>query len=113
MQRYIGRAVFLRATAGGVLDNEAHIPIYYPGTSDPKLARLIEVHPGEQLRGMDIDASAVPTRRVLGKVDGIPAPSAGQTGAVRASLSMRPLVASLNTSSAQSPGAVSRCQWEF
>ena len=105
-QRYIGRAVFLRATGGGVLDNEAHIPIYYPGTPDPKLATLLEVQPGAQLRGMDIDASAVPTRRVLGKVDGIPAPSAGQTGPVRATLNMRPLVAGLNTSTAQSPGAV-------
>jgi len=25
--RYVGRAVFLRATAGGVAENEAHIPI--------------------------------------------------------------------------------------
>ena len=107
MQRYIGRAVFLRATAGGVLDNEAHIPMYYPGTSDPKRATLIDVQPGAQLRGMDIDASAVPTRRVLGKVDGIPPPAAGQSGPVRASLNMRPLITSLNSSSSQSPGAAS------
>jgi hypothetical protein len=72
-QRYIGRAVFLRATAGGVLaDNEAHVPIFYPGTPDPKLATVIDVKPGADLRGVDIDAGAVITRHVRGRVVGVP-----------------------------------------
>jgi hypothetical protein len=112
-QRYVGRAVFLRATAGGILENEAHIPIFYPGTPDPRMAIPIDVAPGAQLRGMDIDASAVPTRRVLGKVDGLPAPTPGQTNPVRASISMRPLMTSLNTSAVQSPGGSSDVSGNF
>ena len=103
-QRYVGRAVFLRATAGGVLDNEAHIPIFYPGTPDPRMALPIEVTPGAQLRGMDIDASAVPTHRVLGRVDGIPARGGErQSDPIRLSVDMRPLITSLYTNPAQSP----------
>jgi 5-hydroxyisourate hydrolase-like protein (transthyretin family) len=105
-QRYIGRAVFLRATAGGVLaDNEAHIPIFYPGTPDPKLATVIDVKPGGDLRGVDIDASAVITPRVRGRVVGLPAPVAGPTGQpVRVSINMRPISPTVTTSSAQNPG---------
>jgi len=107
-QRYIGRAVFLRATGGGVIaDNEAHIPIYYPGTPDPQLATAIDVRPGAVLRGMDIDAGAVQTRRVRGRIDGMPAPVATPPGQQpqRATVSMRPLIASLTTNPAQAPNA--------
>jgi hypothetical protein len=105
-QRYIGRAVFLRATAGGVLaDNEAHIPIFYPGTPDPKLAAVIDVKPGADLRGVDIDASAVITPRVRGRVVGLPAPVAGPAGQpVRVNISMRPISPTVTTSSSQTPG---------
>ena len=104
-QRYIGRAVFLRATAGGVLaDNEAHIPIFYPGTPDPKLATVIDVKPGADLRGVDIDASAVITPRVRGRVVGLPAPVTGPAGQPsRVNVSMRPISPTVTTSSAQTP----------
>jgi hypothetical protein len=99
-QRYIGRAVFLRATAGGVLENEAHIPMYYPGTPDPKLATVIDVQPGAVLRGIDIDASAVPTRHVTGRIVGIPTPGGAQAGQpVRVTLNLRPLTPNLNNTS--------------
>ena len=106
-QRYIGRAVFLRATAGGVLaDNEAHIPIFYPGTPDPRLATIIDVKPGADLRGVDIDASAVISPRVRGRVVGIPAAVTANAGdPVRLRVDMRPLTATLNTSAAQAPSA--------
>ena len=113
MQHYIGRANFLRSMAGGVLDNQAHIPMYYPGTPDPKLAIPIEVQPGAQLRGMDIDVTSVPIRRVLGKVDGIPAPNAAQPGTSRGTVSMRPLLASLSTSAAQAPGTATDASGNF
>jgi hypothetical protein len=104
-QRYIGRAVFLRATAGGVLaDNEAHIPIFYPGTPDPKLATVIDVKPGADLRGVDIDATAVITPRVRGRVVGLPAPVTGPAGQPsRVNISMRPISPTVTTSSAQTP----------
>jgi hypothetical protein len=95
-QRYIGRAVFLRATAAGVGENEAHIPIYYPGTPDPQMARAIDVQPGAVIRGIDIDTSAVPTRRVSGRVAGMPASTRGQ-------VNMRPLSSTFTTSATQTP----------
>lgn len=105
-QRYVGRAVFLRATGGGIGDNEAHVPIFYPGTSDPLLARAIDVTPGAVIRGIDVDASAVPTRHVRGRVVGIPAPTGAQNGQpVRVNVNMRSLTSNMNTSAAQNPGA--------
>jgi Carboxypeptidase regulatory-like domain len=104
-QRYIGRAVFLRATAGGVLaDNEAHVPVFYPGTPDPKLATVIDVKPGADLRRVDIDAGAVITRHVRGRVVGVPAPGTAPAGQpARVNVNMRPLTSSVNTSPAQAP----------
>src|SRR5688572_165196 len=58
-QRYIGRAVFMRATAAGIAENETHLPVFYPGTTDPQMAKAIEVTPGGVIKGVDIDASAV------------------------------------------------------
>lgn len=71
-QRFIGRAVFMRATGGGILDTEAHVPIYYPGTHEPQMARAIDVQPGATIRGIDIDVSAVRIQSVSGRVFGLP-----------------------------------------
>jgi hypothetical protein len=97
-QRYIGRTVFMRATAGGIGENEAHIPVYYPGTTDPMMARAIEVQPGGVIRGIDIDASAVRTSRVTGRVLGVPAEG-------RTTVDLSPMVGT-TTSDAQRPTAV-------
>jgi len=95
--RYIGRAVFLRATAGGVAENEAHIPIFYPGTPDPQRARAIEIEPGAVLRGIDIDASAMPIRHVRVRVVGMGPLSQDTT------VRMVPLISCVLTSASQAP----------
>jgi hypothetical protein len=102
-QRYIGRAVFMRATAGGIVENEAHVPIFYPGTAEPQMARVIEVQPGAVIKGLDIDATAVRTSRVRGRVLGIPA-QAGQPA--RTVVEARQLITVFNVSPAQLPTAV-------
>jgi hypothetical protein len=92
-QRFIGRAVFMRTPSSGIADNEAHVPIYYPGTSDPQLASAIEVSPGAEIRGINIDAGPVALGRVRGTVTGMPA----------ASVDMRPLTWTIYTAPAQRP----------
>lgn len=98
-QRYIGRTVFMRATAGGIAENEAHVPVFYPGTTDPRMGRAIEVQPGGVIRGIDIDASAVRTSRVSGRVIGIPVQG-------RTTVDLFPILGGINTSAAQTPTAV-------
>jgi hypothetical protein len=95
-QRFVGRAVFMRATGGGLLENEAHVPIYYPGTHDPQLARVIDVRPGSNIRGIDIDAAPLRTQRVTGQVLGV-SPQA------RATVEMNLITASLTTSESLTP----------
>jgi hypothetical protein len=102
-QRYIGRAVFMRATAGGIAENEAHVPVFYPGTADPQMAKAIDVQPGAVIKGLDIDASALRTSRVRGRVLGIPT-QAGQP--VRTVVEGRQLTAVFNITPAQLPTAV-------
>jgi len=64
------------------------------------------VKPGADLRGVDIDASAVISPRVRGRVVGIPAAVTANAGdPVRLRVDMRPLTATLNTSAAQAPSA--------
>jgi hypothetical protein len=98
-QRYVGRTVFMRATAGGIAENEAHVPVFYPGTIDPRMARAIDVQPGGVIRGIDLDASAVRTSRVSGRVLGVP-------DQARTSVDLFPIVVGINTSTTQTPNAV-------
>jgi Carboxypeptidase regulatory-like domain len=102
-QRYIGRAVFMRATAGGIAENEAHVPVFYPGTADSQMAKAIEVQPGAVIKGLDIDASAVRTSRVRGRVLGI-STQAGQPA--RTVVEARQLITVFNITPAQLPTAV-------
>jgi len=67
------RAVLNRATGSGVAEGEAHIPVYYPGTTDPLSATPVRVASGGEVREINIDASPRPTYRVLGRVGGLPA----------------------------------------
>ena len=103
-QRQVSRNIFMRTTAGGVSETEAHIPVFYGGSSDPLLATVIDVQPGSDFRGMDIEAGPLPTRHVKGTVVGIPAAIPGQPP-IRVSVNMRSLMGTLNTNSAQSPNA--------
>jgi hypothetical protein len=106
-QRQTSRAVFMRTTAGGVSDTEAHVPVFYPGTPDIQLATVIDVLPGADLRGMDIEAGPQPTRRITGTVVGIPAvttPTQGQPGN-RVNVNMRSLMGTYISNQAQVPNA--------
>lgn len=106
-QRQTSRAVFMRTTAGGVSDTEAHVPVFYPGSPDIQLATVIDVLPGADLRGMDIEAGPQPTRRITGTVVGIPAPTTptpGQPGN-RVTVNMRSLTGSYISNQAQVPNA--------
>jgi hypothetical protein len=101
------RAVFNRASGSGAAENEAHIPFFYPNTSDPQNASVIDVRPGSDFRNVDIQASAVITRRVKGTLTGaIPPPN---PAAIRAglpggpSVRMIPLQQVLGTNDAQYP----------
>lgn len=109
-QRYVGRAVFMRATAGGIAENEAHVPVFYPGTTDPRLAKAIEVQAGAVIKGLDIDASAVRTSSIRGRVLGIPS-QAGQPA--RTVVEARPLTTVFNITPAQLPTAVAAADGTF
>jgi hypothetical protein len=75
-ERRNGRAVLNRAIGAGAADNESHVPIYFPGTSDPERAAIVEVKPGADVRNIDIQADALTTRRVRGRVTGAAAVNA-------------------------------------
>jgi hypothetical protein len=68
----------------GAADDEAHIPIYFPSTGSGQLARPIDVAPGANVRGIDIRALPLPTRRVRGTVaNGAPGTPPGAGAQVR------------------------------
>jgi 5-hydroxyisourate hydrolase-like protein (transthyretin family) len=54
--------------AGSVAENEAYLPIYFPGTPDSGEATAIDLRAGMDFRGVDITAAAVRTYRVSGVV---------------------------------------------
>jgi hypothetical protein len=62
------RDVFSRPIGTGAGPNEAHVPVYYPTTTDPRQAQSIDVRAGADLRGIDITAIRVNTRSVRGTV---------------------------------------------
>jgi hypothetical protein len=71
-----------RTTTAGVLaaagvvgpadTGETYLPVFYPGTTDPSAAKLIELRPGVTLNSMDFTVNAVRAARVRGKVTNIP-----------------------------------------
>ena len=66
--RTLLRDVLSRPIGTGAADNEAHVPIYYPSTTNPQQARAIEVRPGEDIRGINLIAGVVRTFHVRGVV---------------------------------------------
>lgn len=50
-------------------DREDYAPTYYPGQPDASAAAVIELHPGQTLRGIDMAVQRTPTHRVRGKVN--------------------------------------------
>src|SRR5262245_23540030 len=66
--RSIVRDVLSRPIGTGAGPNEAHVPVYYPSTTDPQQARAIEVLSGSDIRGVDITAVRVLTHSIRGVV---------------------------------------------
>jgi len=62
------RDVFSRPIGTGAGPNEAHVPVYFPTTTDSRQAQPIEVKPGSDIRGVDIAAIRVNTRNVRGTI---------------------------------------------
>src|SRR4030095_8168534 len=52
----------------GLPDNEAYLPIFFPGTSDEGAATLVELQPGADVRGIDIRVTPVRAWRIRGVV---------------------------------------------
>ena len=101
-ERRSGRAVLNRAIGSGAADNEAHVPIYFPGTPDPERASVVDVKPGSDIRNIDIQADALITRRVRGRITGVPSVNAnGQP--VNPQVGMLPLTSSFVTGIANAP----------
>jgi hypothetical protein len=94
-ERRAARAVLNRAIGSGAADNEAHVPIYFPGTPDPERAAIVEVKAGADIRNIDIQADALMTRRVRGRITGQPVNPNGQP--VLPQVGMLPLVSSFVT----------------
>jgi hypothetical protein len=66
--RNVARDVLSRPIGTGAGPNEAHVPVYYPTTTDPQQARVVDVRPGQDIRGLDITAIRVLTRTIRGTV---------------------------------------------
>jgi hypothetical protein len=64
--RSIVRDVLSRPIGTGAGPNEAHVPVYYPTTTEPQQARALDVRPGADIRGVDITAIRVVTRNIRG-----------------------------------------------
>jgi protocatechuate 3,4-dioxygenase beta subunit len=62
------RDVFSRPIGTGAGPNEAHVPVYFPTTTDPRQAQPVDVKPGSDIRGVDIAAIRVNTRSVRGTI---------------------------------------------
>jgi hypothetical protein len=80
--RTILRDVLSRPIGTGAAENESHVPVYYPSTTNPQQARPIEVRPGEDIRGIYITAGVVRTFHVRGVVSSFVA-GAGMQGQTR------------------------------
>ena len=70
-----GRPIFLGPRGGNTgiesveaTEDEARIPIYYPGTADPQAAAPINLQTGTLFSGVDLTVSAVHTFTVRGQV---------------------------------------------
>jgi hypothetical protein len=95
-QRRAARAVLNRAIGSGAADNESHVPIYFPGTPDPERAAIVDVKAGSDIHNIDIQADALVTRRVRGRITGAPSVNAnGQP--VLPQVGMLPLISSFVT----------------
>ena len=66
--------------------DEDYVPTYYPGSTDPASAQVVEITPGAQLRGIDIRLSKIHTLRIRGHVTNA---TGGASGHISVSLMLR------------------------
>jgi len=55
-------------------ENDATLPMFYPGTITPSSATMLTVRSAEDMRGIDLTLTATSTRKVRGTVLNMPAP---------------------------------------
>ena len=65
--KYYVRATISRAAKMGP-GGQVYVPIFYPGVSDPSRTQTIELHPGDELTGIDLNFVSLHSVRVSGKV---------------------------------------------
>jgi 5-hydroxyisourate hydrolase-like protein (transthyretin family) len=65
--KYYIRATHPRAAAMRP-GNLVYVPIFYPGVSDPSRTQAIELHPGDELTGIDLNFVSLRSVRVSGHV---------------------------------------------
>ena len=74
--QYFLKATNPRFSARGPVSTQVYVPIFYPGVVDPAQSQSIELHPGEELSGINLTLSAQRTVHVKGRVltsNGVPA----------------------------------------
>lgn len=63
---------YVRAThpRGGAMrtGSQVYVPIFYPGVSDPARTQTIELHPGDELSGIDVNFVLLHSVRVSGRI---------------------------------------------
>ncbi len=63
---------YVRAThpRGGAMrtGSQVYVPIFYPGVSDPARTQTIELHPGDELSGIDLNFVLLHSVRVSGRI---------------------------------------------
>jgi len=60
---------------GGMMSvpDEGYAPVFYPGVAEPSQAGAIQLHAGEERRGVDFRLTPVRSVRVRGRVNPVPA----------------------------------------
>jgi CBS domain-containing protein len=68
VSRQVARAVLNRAIGSGAGDDQRHVPTFYPGTTDPERATLIDLRGGAEVNNINIDSPLQRVYRVRGRV---------------------------------------------
>jgi protocatechuate 3,4-dioxygenase beta subunit len=66
--QYLIGASYQRQEAGNVPDQDVYLPTYYPSTSDTGQAMPIQVAPGDEVSGIDVDLTFAHSVTVRGRV---------------------------------------------
>lgn len=75
--RQVLRAVLNRAVGAGAREDERHVITFYPGTTDPDRATLLDLRAGAEAPNINIDAPVQRVFHVRGRIAGIPENSTG------------------------------------